>query len=404
MKKNKFLRIFVITVLMLMYLYAAIYSAVPDKITMIEGKEISYPFHDFITISFEKDSSVEVSKNKLVSNVSGRENVKLSLFGIIPLKTVDINVIADNTVIAGGNVIGMKLNTEGLVVVSLENFTTRDYTKAKPYEGKNIQRGDMIVSINDKKIDSIDSFINELQVIKGNAVVLEIMRNNNKFKETFNAEVDRNDGKYKLGLWVKNVTSGVGTVTYINPENNEFGALGHGINDIDESNLLKINGGRAYDAIVLSVNKGKKGNPGEIRGAMSEDNLYAEITKNTRCGIFGVLEEGANISDKQYEIGLKNEVVSGEATILCTVEGKDCDEYKIRIEKVNYNNELDSKDMVIKITDKRLLDKTGGIVQGMSGSPIIQNGKLVGAVTHVLINDPTRGYGIFIENMLEDAS
>lgn len=403
MRKNKILRIFIITGLMLLYLYVAVYSAVPDKITMIEGEELSYPFHDFITISFEKDSSVEVSKNKLISNVTGKENIKLSLFGVIPLKTIDVNVISSNTVIAGGNVIGMKLNTEGLVVISLEDFTTRDYSKAKPYAGKNIQRGDMILSINGRKIESIDSFVDEVQRSKGSNLVLEISRNSSKFKEVFNAEVDRNDGKYKLGIWVKNVTSGVGTVTYINPENNEFGALGHGINDIDESNLLKINSGKAYDAIVLSVNKGKKGKPGEIRGAMSEDNFFANINKNTRCGIFGVLDREVDVSNRQYEIGLKSEVVPGDATIFCTVEGRECKEYKIRIEKANYNNTLDAKDMVIRITDKRLLEKTGGIVQGMSGSPIIQNGKLIGAVTHVLINDPTRGYGIFIENMMEEA-
>lgn len=403
MRKNKILRIVIIIGLMLLYLYIAVYSAVPNKITMIEGEELNYPFHDFITISFEKDSSVEVSQNKLVSNVTGKENIKLSLFGVIPLKTVNVNVISSNTVIAGGNVIGMKLNTEGLVVISLEEFTTRDYSKVRPYLGKNIQRGDMILSINGNQIESIDNFIEEIQDSKGNNLVLEISRNNSKFKETFNAEVDRNDGKYKLGIWVKNVTAGVGTVTYINPKNNEFGALGHGINDIDESDLLKINGGKAYDAIVLSVNKGKKGKPGEIRGAMSEDNFYASISKNTRCGIFGVLDEDVEVPSRQYEIGLKNEVVPGNATILCTVEGKECKEYKVRIEKANYNNTLDAKDMVIRITDKRLLEKTGGIVQGMSGSPIIQNGKLVGAVTHVLINDPTRGYGIFIENMMEEA-
>lgn len=403
-KKNNFLRICVITILMLLYLYITVYSAVPDKITMIEGKEISYPFHNFITMSLDAECSVKATGGKLVSSKVGKENVKLSLFGIIPLKNVDINVISANTVIAGGNVIGIKLNTPGLTVVSLESFVTRDYSKAKPYEGKNIQRGDIILSINGKEIESVDEFINELQVSKENKITLEIMRNNTKFNETFLAKIDRNDGKYKLGIWVKNVTSGVGTVTYINPENGEFGALGHGINDIDESSLLKINGGKAYDAVVLSVNKGKKGAPGEIRGAMREGSIFGSVTQNTTQGIFGYLTENVDMENKQYEIALKNEVVPGEAKILCTVSGNECKEYKIRIEKANYSNELDSKDMVIRVTDRKLLEETGGIVQGMSGSPIIQNGKIIGAVTHVLINDPTRGYGIFIENMLENAA
>lgn len=404
MKRNRFFRFFVIVILMLLYLYITVYSAVPDKITMIEGREISYPFHNFITMSFDAKCSVKAVNNKLISSTVGRENVKLSLFGIIPLKSVDINVISANTVVAGGNVIGIKLNTPGLTVVSCEGFVTRDYSKARPYEGRNIQRGDIILAINGKMIESVDQFIDALQVSKENKIVLEIMRNNIKFTESFYAKIDRNDGRYKLGIWVKNVTSGVGTVTYINPENGEFGALGHGINDIDESNLLKINGGRAYDAVVLSVNKGKKGAPGEIRGAMREGNVFGNITQNTAQGIFGYLTENVDVENKQYEIALKNEVIPGDAKILCTVSGNECREYKIRIEKVNHNNELDAKDMVIKVTDRKLLEETGGIVQGMSGSPIIQNGKIIGAVTHVLINDPTRGYAIFIENMLENAA
>lgn len=403
LKNNKFLKICVITFFVLLYLYVTVYSAIPDKITMIEGKEMSYPFHNFVTLSLDAKCSVKAVNNKLVSSNVGKENVKLSLFGFIPLKTVDINVISANTVIAGGNVIGIKLNTPGLTVVSFEEFFTRDYSKAKPYEGKNIQRGDMILSINDKGIESVDDFVNELQNIKDGKITLEIMRNDIKFTEVFYSKIDRNDGKYKLGIWVKNVTSGVGTVTYINPQNGEFGALGHGINDIDESNLLKITGGKAYEAVVLSVNKGKKGTPGEIRGAMREGKVYGTVTQNTNCGIFGYLSGNVDINDNQYEVSLKNEVTTGDAKILCTVSGNDCEEYDIKIEKVNYNNEIDRKDMVIRVTDKNLLEKTGGIVQGMSGSPIIQNGKIIGAVTHVLINDPTRGYGIFIENMLEKA-
>lgn len=388
---------------MLLYLYITIYSAIPDKITLIEGKEMSYPFHNFVTLSLDAKCSVKAVNNKLVSSNVGKENVKLSLFGVIPLKTVDVNVISANTVIAGGNVIGIKLNTPGLTVVSFESFTGRDYLKTKPYEGKNIQRGDMILSINGKGIDSVDQFINEIQSKKDDKITLEIMRNNTKFTEDFYAKVDRNDGRYKLGIWVKNVTSGVGTVTYINPETGKFGALGHGINDIDENNLLKINGGKAYDAVVLSVNKGKKGTPGEIRGAMREGKVYGTIVENTNRGVFGYLESDIDISNNQYEVALKNEVMIGDAKILCTVSGNELREYSIKIEKANYNNEVDRKDMVIRVTDKRLLEETGGIVQGMSGSPIIQNGKIIGAVTHVLINDPTRGYGIFIENMLEKA-
>lgn len=388
---------------MIIYLYIAVYTSIPDSITLVEGKSISYPFQKFITMSLEKNS-VKVSNNSILPIGSGIENAKLSLFGIIPLKTVNINVISTNTLFAGGNVIGMKMQLEGLVVVSLEGFTTREYKKAEPYLGKNIQRGDTIVSLNNKKVESAEEFIEAIQKSKGALVTLGIIRNGNLFSEVINAEIDRNDGKYKLGLWVKDSASGVGTVTFINPKNNEFGALGHGVNDIDGNGLLNISTGRAYDAVILSVNRGKKGAPGELHGAMRGEDVIADIKKNTRCGVFGIIKSNIDMDKNQYEIGLKSEIVPGSAVILSTVSGNKCEEYNIKIEKVNYNNEVDSKDMVIRVTDKRLIEKTGGIVQGMSGSPIIQNGKIVGAVTHVLINDPTRGYGIFIENMLEEAS
>jgi len=204
-------------------------------------------------------------------------------------------------------------------------------------------------------------------------------------------------------MWVKNITSGVGTVTYIDKNTGMFGALGHGISDIDGMNLLDVESGTAYKAVILSVKKGQKGNPGELKGAIRESNIFGEVIKNTKFGVFGYVNNTIEVTGEEYEICLKNEVKEGKAQILSTIDGEKVEAYDIYIEQVNTHGEIQEKSMVIRVTDKELIEETGGIVQGMSGSPIIQNGKLVGAVTHVLINEPTKGYGIFIETMLENS-
>lgn len=370
---------------------------------MLQGKELSYPFYDFIDINFEEQSNIKAVGSNLISPVICKEKAVLSLFGNIPLKKIDVNVVSNSVVVGGGEAIGMRLNSSGLTVISFEEITSRDYSKVKPYRDKNIQRGDIIVEINSVKVEDVNQFVKEIQKSKGNEIELTFLRNGNVYKETLKPEIDRNDGKYKIGIWVKNITSGVGTVTYIDKNTGIFGALGHGISDIDGMNLLDIESGTAYKAVILSVKKGQKGNPGELKGAIRENNIYGEVTKNTRFGVFGYINENLDIEGDEYEIGLKNEVKEGNAQILCTVNGDKVKLYDICIEQVNIHGDIQEKSMIIKVTDEELIKETGGIVQGMSGSPIIQNGKLIGAVTHVLINEPTRGYGVFIETMLENS-
>ena len=396
-------KFFVVNIFLIIYMYVLIYSATPKSVTMIQGKELSYPFYDFIDISFNQDTNIRAVGSNLISPVIGKEKATLSLFGKIPLKKVDVSVVSDSVVLGGGDAIGMKLSTPGLTIVTFEEITTRDYSKVKPYKDKNIQRGDIIVEINGVEVSDVNQFVREIQKSKGGELELAYLRNGKLYKETFSPEIDRNDGKYKLGMWVKNITSGVGTVTYIDKNTGVFGALGHGISDIDGMDLLDVETGTAYKAIILSVKKGQKGNPGELKGAIRENNVYGEVIKNTRYGVFGYIEEAAEVDGIEYEICLKNEVREGPAKILATVNGENVQAYDIYIEQVNTHGQIQEKSMVIKVTDKELIEKTGGIVQGMSGSPIIQENKLVGAVTHVLINEPTRGYGIFIETMLEES-
>ena len=392
-----------ISLSLIMYAYIIIYSATPSNITMIQGKELSYPFYNFVDISFSGNSNIRTVESNLVSPIIGNEKATLSLFGKIPLKNINLNVVSDSVVVGGGETIGMKLESSGLTVVSFEEVTTRDYSRVKPYKDKNIQRGDIIVEINGVGVESVEQFVKEIQKTKGGVVELTFLRNGRKYTEKLIPVIDRNDGKYKLGLWVKNITSGVGTVTYIDKNTGMFGALGHGISDIDGMDLLDVKRGKAYKAIILSVKKGQRGNPGELKGAIRENDIYGEIIKNTRFGVFGYINEDVEINGKEYEVCLKSDIKEGKAQILSTINGEQLKSYDIEIEQVNTHGEIQEKSMIIHVIDQELIEKTGGIVQGMSGSPIIQNGKLVGAVTHVLINDPTRGYGVFIETMLENS-
>jgi len=396
-------KFFVVNILLMIYMYVLIYSATPSTVTMIQGKELNYPFYDFIDINFTKQSNIKAVGSTLVSPVIGKEKATLSLFGTIPLKKVDVNVVSDSVVVSGGDAIGMKLSTPGLTIITFEEITTRDYSKVKPYKDKNIQRGDIIVEINGVEVKEVNQFVKEIQKSKGEEIELAYLRNGKLYKEKFIPQIDRNDGKYKLGMWVKNITSGVGTVTYIDKNTGMFGALGHGISDIDGMNLLDVESGTAYKAVILSVKKGQKGNPGELKGAIRESNIFGEVIKNTKFGVFGYVNNTIEVTGEEYEICLKNEVKEGKAQILSTIDGEKVEAYDIYIEQVNTHGEIQEKSMVIRVTDKELIEETGGIVQGMSGSPIIQNGKLVGAVTHVLINEPTKGYGIFIETMLENS-
>ena len=214
------------------------------------------------------------------------------------------------------------------------------------------------------------------------------------------------DGKYHIGLWVRDSTAGIGTLTFYDADTGKFGALGHGITDIDTGTLMSVKSGEKLESDILGVKMSRSGVPGELKGVFSEGRQLGTIESNTEVGIYGKLEKHAmqRMKGKMYPVGVRANIKEGPAVILSNIDGKKTEEYDIVIQKVSRQNLNGSKGMIIKITDERLLSTTGGIVQGMSGSPVIQDGKIVGAVTHVLVNDPTRGYGIFIETMLMNAS
>jgi len=314
-----------------------------------------------------------------------------------------ISVAPETFLIPGGHSIGVRMDVKGVLVVGLEEIETVDGRRVNPGLISGLQIGDTILEINGTRVyraSEVQEMINEI----GTSVRLKVQRKDNLVELSISPVVAQVNNLYKLGVWVKDKAAGIGTLTYYNPADHTFGALGHAILDPETNSLLPVAEGELLRAEVQSVKEGKAGNPGEIRGIFHEaDDPLGDLKTNSMFGIFGTLHHELEnpIYTRPLPVGTKDQVVRGPAYILTTLDGNQLERYQIEIERVNRQSEPDVKSMVIKVTDPRLLDKSGGIVQGMSGSPIIQNGRIIGAVTHVLVNNPQRGYGIFIEWMLE---
>ena len=314
---------------------------------------------------------------------------------------VSADTAGDKMVIPGGMPVGIYLETNGVMVLGTEEITGVDGMKHNP-AAHLVKSGDYIVAVNGQKIETKTQLIEKVKELEKEEVVLTVKRNESKIDIKFQP-VKYKEDEYKLGIWVRDNTQGLGTVTYLNADS-EFGALGHGIHDIDTNELLDISDGTLYLTSIKDIQKGVSGTPGGIEGIIvyNNYNVLGTIQENTEEGIFGKLDRIDALFSKQepVETARKEEIKKGPAVIRCAVEGS-VKEYEIEILDVDMHTDEVNKGIIIKITDKQLLKRTGGIVQGMSGSPILQDGRLVGAVTHVFVNDPAKGYGIFIENMLE---
>lgn len=347
-----------------------------------------------ITIDLADSITMEASE---IMNAT----MEVRLFGLIPLRKVEISAVTPQSVVVGGSAIGIYIETDGVLVLGTASVTGADKMSYEPAANR-LKSGDYIVGVNQEEIREKEDLIKVLKDADGSEMHFRIRRG----EELMNVAVTpvrTADGTYKIGTWIRDDTQGIGTLTYIT-QDGKYGALGHGITDIDTGVLMQVRTGNAYDAEIVRIVKGEPGEPGELSGVIqrSEADRLGIVTKNTAQGIFGNVKENLEIkrTGTIMEIGRKQEVKKGKACILCEINGI-VETYEIEIERVDYSNRNHAKSLVIKITDEELIGLTGGIVQGMSGSPIIQDGKLIGAVTHVLVNDPTRGYGIFIENMLE---
>lgn len=280
-----------------------------------------------------------------------------------------------------------------------------DNKKYKPYENSGIEEGDRIIKINNTQIDSTDELIETVNMSNGKELKVEYVHEQ-ETKECSITPVKQSDNEYKLGLWVRDSAAGVGTVTFYEPSTKTFGALGHGISDIDTGELIDIASGEFVTTRILNITKGESGTPGKIQGTIENQENIGLISKNTRFGIYGTVNNLSSLNidtSKEMEVASRDEIKEGKAAILCSLDNEVPQEYEIEIEKIFKNNNYDNKSMQIKVTDKRLLEKTGGIIQGMSGSPIIQNGKFIGAVTHVLVDEPEEGYGVFADIMLKQS-
>ena len=352
----------------------------------------------------------EGKDNILTSSYITTKNKGVSV-GLAELLEVQSAFVKDNTsimVYPGGQPIGVKLNTKGVLVVALSDIEGSNGKIPSPAANAGVQIGDSIIKINDVEINHAEDVTRFVNREKNSEITLKLQRKNDSsfFEVKVKPVVDSSDGKQKIGLWVRDSTAGVGTLTLYDDKTKKFAALGHPITDADTGTILNVNNGVIVSSNIVSIKKGTRGNPGELRGLFIDENkIKGEIIKNTECGIFGNGTKSLinNKFNKPMKIGLRSEIKEGKAQILTTVNGGEPELFQIEIQKLLPQNTSGSKSMVIKITDPRLLEKTGGIVQGMSGSPIIQNNKIIGAVTHVLINKPDVGYGIYIEWMLKDA-
>ncbi len=338
-------------------------------------------------------------------NQVGVTKLKVSLLDNIFVKDINVDVLPRTKVIPVGSVAGVKLYTSGVLVVGMSEIEGEDSKKYKPYENTGIQEGDTIVAVNNITITSTEELVSEVNKSEGKDVKIQYKHENESIECSI-TPVKTGKAEYKLGLWVRDSAAGVGTVSFYSQDTNCFAALGHGLQDIDTDKLINISSGEFVTTKILNVVKGESGNPGRIQGTVDNQKNIGTIYKNTKFGIYGKVDNLSSLNldtSKEMEVALREEIKTGKATILCSLDNNQAQEYEIEIEKVYVENNYDNKSMKIKVTDERLLEKTGGIIQGMSGSPIIQNGKFVGAVTHVLVNNPTEGYGVFGDIMLKQA-
>lgn len=419
-KKKLFVLLFVcICVVTLSYLQA--FSVIPERLTLLEGEEYIYNFKSFYLVNIKADNNDVLRLNnsvikangnylKLISPLAfktqkkGTVNLNFRAFGLIPLKTMQVDIIPSKKLAACGNTVGVKIKMDGILVIGVSEVDTIAGNRLAPAKDGGIKTGDIIYEVNNKKLSDIRDLIKQIDKCNGKKIDVRYKRGNTIYSTTINPIEGVNDRKYHIGLWVRDSTAGIGTMTFYDPLSNTFGALGHGITDIDTGLLMPVNSGEVIESNIISIKKGEQGTPGELKGIFMENKApLGNIYKNDNCGIYGKLQtDFQGFKDRLYPIGIRGEVKVGPATILSNIEGNNIEQFSIYIEKVARQSFSGPKGMVIRVTDSRLLSSTGGIVQGMSGSPIIQNGKLIGAVTHVLVNDPTRGYGIFIEWMLKN--
>ena len=366
----------------------------PDNIsTYSEGKVV---FDRIFSVDYSRDAVVDYQNNSRVTPTKS----EIKLFGAIPVKNVSLNESAPQKVYVSGESFGIKLYTDGVIVVGTRDVVTDD-GKCNPAKEAGIKIGDIIVELNGKKVYSSDEVIETLNDNNGRDYNIKVKRNGSFKSFVLSPVYSNREGCYKVGLWVRDSTAGIGTITFYNPNNNVVAALGHPIVDVDTNEIMPILNGEAVKADVIRVYKGGAGEAGAL-GCEFKNDVIGTLKENSSYGIYGKYDCDIDKS-RLYEVAAAQEVERGPAQLLCTVNEDGPKLYNIEISKISYRDTNKERNMVVKITDKSLIEQTGGIVQGMSGSPIIQNGKLVGALTHVIVDNPEKGYAIFAQKMFEES-
>lgn len=404
--KKIFKMLLLVFFLLIIYIYTIVISNIPNKLVIFEGESINMKILAGLSIK-SKESTIETAStngNK-ISETVGKQTLEVSFLDALKVKNIDVNVLPKTTIIPVGNIAGVKLYTSGVLVVGMSEIEGNDSKKYKPYENTGIKEGDTIIKIDDKEISTTEDLIKTVNMSNGEDIKVKFIHQE-ETKECSMTPVRTNNSEYKLGLWVRDSAAGVGTVTFYEPSTKTFGALGHGITDIDTNELINISSGEFITTRILNITKGESGEPGKIQGTVENQKNIGTISKNSKFGIYGKVDNLASLNidkSKEVEVALRDEIKTGKATILCSLDNGQPKEYEIEIQKIYKENNYDNKSMQIKVTDQRLIDKTGGIIQGMSGAPILQNGKFVGAVTHVLVNNPLEGYAVFGDIMLKQS-
>lgn len=387
----------------------------PDRVVIYENEEVglkcSFPFS-----LYENQNSLVLSASADIANDSEifrhlgegeneiiRGNVPVSFLGM-EIKNIEVYILPQKNVTPGGMCIGVSLFTNGVIVAGNSDISCQDGKKVNPAMQAGLFDGDIITKVNGQQLLNARQLGQLVEEGKDKPIKLSVLRNNKSVEVNITPAYDVYEKKYRLGLWLRDSTAGIGTITYADNENKKYAALGHAITDPDTGTILPVGTGEIVECTINDIVKGKKGIPGELKGSFRLNSpAYGSISANTEFGLYG--DTYSDIINELYPQGVqvasRNSVKEGKATILTTVDGQGIQEYEINIIKANKQDVRASKSMIIEVTDQRLLEKTGGIVQGMSGSPILQNGKLIGAVTHVLISDPQKGYALYIDWMQE---
>ena len=371
-------------------------ASLPDALTLTSGQKfVVQTGLPMLAASDGCAVSVLASQDERVTisaEAGGQTSVTFSLLGLIPVHETRVNVVEERTLIPGGQAVGVALKTRGVLVVS-------DAAK-----GRALRAGDVILSADGKNVESTKALSEQVGTAQTDTVRLEVLRGGQTITVDAQAEPDPSDGRRKLGVWVRDSTAGVGTLTYIDPANQAYGALGHAIVDADTGRLLAAREGAILHASIVGVTKGQSGKAGELKGNfLKAGEQIGSLMENCEYGIYGVLDDMPEnlLYPQGLRAGARSAVHTGTASIIATVDADGPQEYGVEIVRCFAQSEPSQKGMILRVTDERLLEKTGGIVQGMSGSPILQDGRIIGAVTHVYLSDATQGYGMYIEWMLE---